>query len=51
MNKVRIIGLVIFVIGIIIFLFMDWEIVRMSAATLVGLGIGLLLTGGLKISK
>ena len=51
MNKIRIIGLIIFVIGIIVFLFMEWEIVRMAAATLVGLGIGLLLTGGLKISK
>ena len=51
MNKVRIIGLVIFVIGIIVFLFMKWEIVRVAAATLVGIGIGLLLTGGLKISK
>ena len=51
MNKIRIIGLIISVIGIIVFLFMEWEIVRMAAATLVGLGIGLLLTGGLKISK
>ncbi|SLJ86035.1 hypothetical protein [Salegentibacter salarius] len=51
MNKIRIIGLIIFVIGIIVFLFMEWEIVRMAAATLVGLGVGLLLTGGLKISK
>ena len=51
MNKIRIIGLIILVIGIIVFLFMEWEIVRMAAATLVGLGVGLLLTGGLKISK
>lgn len=51
MNKIRIIGLIIFVIGIIVFLSMEWEIVRMTAALLVGLGIGLLLTGGLKISK
>tara|TARA_B100000949_G_C14230545_1_gene428735 strand:+ start:491 stop:640 length:150 start_codon:yes stop_codon:yes gene_type:complete len=48
MNKVRIIGLGILIIGAIAQLFIENETIDFFSAVLIGAGIGLLLTGRIK---
>ena len=51
MNKTRIIGLIILVIGIILFYIYDGDAIGMIAGLLCGLGIGFLLTGRIKLNS
>ncbi len=51
MNKTRIIGLIILVIGIVLFYIYDGDAIGMIAGLLCGLGIGLLLTGRIKLNS
>ncbi len=48
MNKVRIIGLVLLVIGLVLKYFLESYNLSMLRGLLIGLGIGMLLTGRIK---
>ncbi len=50
MNKTRIIGLILIVIGIALFLVYEGDAIGMVVGLLCGIGIGLLLTGRVKFN-
>lgn len=51
MNKIRIIGLLLLVIGIALFILKNTDVMGMAAGLLSGIGIGLLITGRIKFKS
>ena len=51
MNKTRIIGLILLGIGVVLFYIYNGDAIGMIAGLLCGIGIGLLLTGRVKLNS
>jgi hypothetical protein len=51
MNKIRIIGLVLLALGFILFFLFEGDLAGIASGLLLGLGIGLLLTGRIRFQK
>jgi hypothetical protein len=51
MNKIRIIGFVLFIAGVILMLTLENDMIDFISGLLIGAGIGLLVTGRLKRSS
>lgn len=51
MNKIRIIGFILFIAGVILMLTLENDMIDFISGLLIGAGIGLLVTGRLKRSS